>query len=270
MDGHSSYSPITKRTIVKIERIARIAAEERAAELTMRYGMLDGEALLGPILMDEFPGTIAATSSFGAEAALLLHMMAQIDPGVPVLFTDTGKLFGETLRYRDRLVAQLGLTDVRTLSPDAAEVAQADGDMMLWQRDPDACCAIRKIIPMRRALAGFEAWISGRKRFQSESRAALPAIEAAEGMVKINPLVRWGRDRIAAESAARGLPRHPLEADGFLSIGCFTCTRRVGEGEDGRAGRWDGVNKTECGLHTLTARQVRAITAGLGIDGDGI
>lgn len=221
----------------------------RLRELTERYGRLDGEALLRPFIEEEFPGRIALVSSFGAEAAVLLQMVAAIDRHLPVIFLDTGKLFGETLRYRDRLAERLGLTDLRVIRPEPAETAAADPEGMLFDRDPDACCAIRKVRPLRRALAGFDAWISGRKRYQGALRAFLPVIELSGAKIKLNPLARWEKIRIEEELARHDLPRHPLEADGFLSIGCMPCTTRVAPGQDPRAGRWAGRAKTECGIH---------------------
>lgn len=226
--------------------------------LAARYGDLDGAALLRPLIEREFSGRLAVVSSFGAESAVTLAMVADIDPGTPVLFLDTGKLFGETLRYRDRLVDRLGLSDVRTMAPDRVRLSAADPDGMLWLRDPDACCAVRKVEPLARALDGFDAWMSGRKRYHSGERAALPVFEAdTDGRVKVNPLAGWSRARVIGELRRRDLPRHPLEAEGYLSIGCYTCTDRVQEGEDLRAGRWRGIEKTECGIHFTALRRVK-------------
>jgi phosphoadenosine phosphosulfate reductase len=225
------------------------AAQQKARELGARFGALDGASLLEPMIRSEFAGRIALVSSLGTESALLLDLVARIDRSVPVLFLDTGKLFGETLRYRDELVRRLGLCDVRTIAPERDDVAWRDPDGMLWRRDPGACCALRKVEPLARALQGFEAWISGRKRYQAASREELPSIEAAAGMIKINPLATWSRERIRDEFARRGLPPHPLEEDGFSSIGCMPCTDRTLPGEDARAGRWRGLGKTECGIH---------------------
>ena len=221
----------------------------RLRDLTERYDKLDGEALLQPIIEREFPGRIALVSSFGAEAGVLVHMVAQIDRGLPVIFLDTGKLFGETLRYRDRLARRLGLTDLRIVNPETAAVDAADPDGMLWESNPDACCGVRKVAPLRKALAGFDAWISGRKRFHGALRTFLPVLELSGAKIKVNPLARWSKVRIEEEFARYDLPRHPLEADGFLSIGCVPCTGRVAPGEDHRAGRWAGRAKTECGIH---------------------
>lgn len=226
----------------------------RVAELTARYGRLDGAALLGALVNEQFPGRIAVVSSFGTESAVLLAMAAEADPSFPVFFINTGKLFGETLRYRDTLVAALGLTDVRTIGPTPEDLAAGDPDSLLFTRSHDACCHLRKTVPLDRALSGVDAWVTGRKRFQASTRAALPLFEDEEGTgrIKVNPLAFWDRERIENEFTRRGLPRHPLEADGFLSIGCFTCTERVAPGADPRSGRWAGSAKTECGIHTLS------------------
>ncbi|WP_342237477.1 phosphoadenylyl-sulfate reductase [Inquilinus sp. OTU3971] len=212
---------------------------------------LDGCALIEKVLADSRLGRVALVSSFGTESAVLLALVAEVAPATPVIFLDTLRHFGETLRYRDRLVAQLGLEDVRSVRPDPTEIARRDPDLLLFQRDPDACCALRKVEPLERALSGFGGWITGRKRFQALTRADLPAVEwaADEGRFKINPLAGWSPDRIAAEFEGRGLARHPLEADGFLSIGCMPCTERVAQGADPRSGRWSGQDKTECGIH---------------------
>ncbi|HEX2886744.1 phosphoadenylyl-sulfate reductase [Vineibacter terrae] len=200
-------------------------------------------------ITDTYRGRIALVSSFGTEAAVLLHLVASIDRATPVLFIDTLKLFPETLRYRDLLTARLGLSDVRTIHPDAARLAQDDPDGDLWRRDPDHCCVIRKVEPLARALAGFDAWINGRKRFQGGARAALSPVEHADGRIKLNPLADWSVEDIDGYFAVHNLPRHLLEADGFTSIGCMTCSAPTLPGEDRRAGRWRGQGKTECGIH---------------------
>ncbi|WP_245454245.1 phosphoadenylyl-sulfate reductase [Aquabacter cavernae] len=198
---------------------------------------------------EAYGARIAAVSSFGTESAVLLHMIAQVDRSLPVLFLDTGHMFAETLAYRDTLVERLGLTDVRTLSPDPQARAARDPDDALWSEDPDACCALRKVEPLARAIAPFSAWINGRKRYQAETRAHIPAVEFEDGRVKFNPLAALGPAEIAGWMRAHDLPEHPLKAFGFASIGCMPCTSRVRPGEDPRAGRWRGRAKTECGIH---------------------
>lgn len=224
-------------------------AEAAARRLIETYGSLDGGALLAPLIRREFPGRIAVVSSFGTEAAVLLALVAEIDPAVPVIFLDSGKHFEETLDYRDELVGALGLRDVRSVRPNWSDLFAGDPDGTLWRSRPDACCYLRKVLPLQRALEGFDAWITGRKRYQGGVRWDLPVIEAAEGRVKINPLAGWSLDRVEAAFAARGLPQHPLLADGYLSVGCAPCTRPTAPGTDLRSGRWAGLAKNECGIH---------------------
>lgn len=208
------------------------------------------EDFLAEAITQRFAGRIALVSSFGTEAAVLLHMVSRIDAAVPVLFLDTGKLFGETLRYRDALIARLGLREVRVLRPDADALAREDADGLLFHRDADRCCAIRKVEPLDRALAGFDAWINGRKGFHGGARAALPLEEADGPRVKLTPLAGWNARDLDAYFARHDLPRHPLQADGFLSVGCLPCTERASNPDDPRSGRWAGQGKTECGIHS--------------------
>ena len=220
-----------------------------AAELDARFAAASPQQVLEAAIRDLFPGQLALVSSFGTEAAVLLALAADVDKNLPILFVDTRKLFGETLRYRDDLADFLGLTDVRTVEPDRALLSRRDPEDMLWHGDADACCHIRKTLPLAGALADFDAWITGRKRFQSSTRAAIPLFEEQDGWIKVNPLASWSKAELENEFEKRGLPRHPLEADGFLSVGCYTCTERVAPGADPRSGRWAGKAKTECGIH---------------------
>jgi len=220
-----------------------------AADLQGRLGYDPPAKVLAAALRELFPGRIAVVSSFGAESAVLLHLVAAIDRATPVLFIDTGRHFVETLEYRDRLSAHLGLTDVRNVGPTADEVAQLDADATRAIWDPDGCCAFRKTAPLQRALAGFDAWITGRKRFQSSTRLDLPVFEADPPHVKVNPLASWSNADIMTYTAEHSLPTHPLVTQGFASIGCAPCTSAVRAGEDARAGRWRGFEKTECGIH---------------------
>jgi phosphoadenosine phosphosulfate reductase len=206
--------------------------------------------LLTEVLLHRRFGRAAVVSSFGAESAVMLHLTSEVAESTPVIFLDTGKLFDATLRYRDTLIERLGLTDMRSVRPHPASLAQADPDGALWQRDPDRCCDQRKAVPLDAALAGFDTWISGRKRFHGGSRAALPITERTPGgRTKINPLAGWSAADIAAYLREHELPRHPLEAEGYRSIGCVSCTSPVGADAPLRAGRWAGLTKTECGIH---------------------
>lgn len=210
---------------------------------------LDAQDMLECAIRDRFVDRIAVVSSFGAESAVLLDLVARVDRGTPILFLETGKHFPETLEYRDLLVDRLGLTDVRVLRPDATEAAAEDPDGTLWGSQPDSCCALRKVRPLDRAIAGFDAWISGRKRIHEAERFTLDPVEIADGKLKLNPLATWTADRISDYFDNYGLPRHPLWEDGYLSIGCAPCTAKPKPGEGIRSGRWAGRSKTECGIH---------------------
>jgi phosphoadenosine phosphosulfate reductase len=237
----------TARQIDSIDTAPPFTAAD-VARLTAKYAGVSTEAMLANLLAGELKGRVAAVSSFGSESAVLLAMIADIDRDVPVVFVNTQKIFGETLAYRDELAERLGFTDLREFRPDPRLLAEKDATSLRWSYDPDGCCDLRKVEPLRRALAPFTAWISGRKGFQT-GRAALPRFELDEGRLKINPLADWDKAAINAAFDARQLPRHPLEAQGYPSIGCVPCTSQVQPGEDPRAGRWRGWDKTECGIH---------------------
>jgi phosphoadenosine phosphosulfate reductase len=230
---------------------ALFADTESAAQLAAKFTGMDTHALMRLVIEDLFPGRTALVSSFGADSAVLLHMVAQIDKTTPVLFIDTRVLFAETLAYRDELVAHLGLSNVITIGPKPALLAVEDPENFLWASNPGRCCEIRKVLPLAEALEGYDAWISGRKRFQAHTRNGLAVFESEGGRIKINPLAHWPAVKIRDYLDAFDLPRHPLVAKGYFSIGCIPCTSPVRPGEDPRAGRWRGSGKVECGLHTL-------------------
>lgn len=228
-------------------------SESDAIRLNRLFQGTDTADMLATVLHERMAGDIAVVSSFGAESAVLLHLVAQIDPATPVLFLDTGKHFPETVAYRDLLIDRIGLKDLRVLSPDAEALAKKDETGLRWSYDPDGCCEIRKVAPLAKAVLDFDATITGRKGFQSATRAGLPRFEIdrsdAQGRLKINPLADWSADVLAAYFAAHDLPPHPLVAQGYPSIGCSPCTSKVAPGEDPRSGRWKGWDKTECGIH---------------------
>ena len=222
----------------------------RAATYNALYGERGAEAIIRAAAEDLFPGRIALVSSFGGESAVLLHILSRVDKSLPVIFLDTGRLFPETLEYRARLTDHLGLTDVRTITPDASRLSDKDPHKALWMTNPDLCCAIRKTEPLKRALEGFDAWFTGRKRFQNSVRAKLPVFEGDGHRIKVNPLITWSQAELIDYSQRYQLPEHPLVAKGYPSVGCVPCTTKVEPGEDVRAGRWRGREKTECGIHT--------------------
>ena len=244
-------------TVAATTTRAALDLATRLEALQGRLRELDAAGILAFVIREAFPGRIACVSSFGAESVVLLHLLAQVDPATPVLFLNTGKLFGETMRYRDRLQEVLGLQDVRAIGPDRRDLMRVDPDGVLWRKDADACCHVRKVLPLQRALAGFDAEITGRKRFQTVARRELGPIEMNGTRVVVNPLWNWSVADLQRHVVAHNLPVHPLVADGFVSIGCMPCTSRVASGGDYRSGRWAGTGKDECGIHA-------------NVDGDGI
>lgn len=229
----------------------------RAAALDAALSDLPAEALIARALNGSL-GRIAVVSSFGAESAVLLHMLARVDRAAPVLFLDTGMHFPETLNYLARLTDHLGLTGVRRITPDKAALTAGDPTDTLHQHDASRCCDLRKTQPLHTALDAFDGWITGRKRSQAASRNALRAVEAeAPSRLKLNPLRDWDALMLRDYMARHGLPAHPLVARGFPSIGCAVCTTPVAAGENPRAGRWRGTQKTECGIHLIGGRMVR-------------
>lgn len=211
-------------------------------------GQLNGEDLVRAAI-ERFPGQVAVESSFGVESAVLLDIVARVDPSLPVLTVNTGCLFPQTLEYMSQLVARLGLRNLRVLRPDPKQVAELDSKGDLWSRNPDQCCAMRKVAPMRAARTEFRVLIDGRKRYHGAARTALPTAYEEEGWLKLCPLATWSQEDIDLAFHLRELPRHPLAEQGYLSLGCRPCTDVPTPGAGPRDGRWVGTNKTECGLH---------------------
>lgn len=217
----------------------------------------DAQTIVNHALDDMQIGRVAMVSSFGAESVVLLHMVAHANPATPILFIDTEMLFPETLTYQRDVAKTLGLRDIRIIRPDRAQLMEQDVDGILHTIDQDACCALRKTRPLEDALAEFDGWITGRKRAHGGARAELPLYEKQDRKIKINPLASWDTAQLAAYMDRHGLPRHPLVARGFKSVGCAPCTTKVAEDEDPRAGRWRGTEKSECGIHIVDGKFVR-------------
>jgi phosphoadenosine phosphosulfate reductase len=222
-----------------------------ADRLNARFAGVETLTMLRTLFAEGLLGRTAVVSSFGTESAVLLDLVARVAPHTPVVFVDTLKMFPETLAYRDALLARLGMTDSRTVTPDPKVLEAKDATGLRWSYDPDGCCEIRKVEPLKRAKDGLDSWISGRKAFQSQTRQNLPRFQIEDGRLKVNPLGDWVKADLEAYFAERDLPRHPLEAEGYLSIGCQPCTSIVKDGEDPRAGRWRGWDKVECGIHVV-------------------
>lgn len=231
---------------------------DKAAELNSRYKYHAAVSVMEHALGDPDVGATTLVSSFGAESVVLLHMLSVMAPDTPVLFIDTQMLFPETLQYQRDVAEKLELTNIQSITADAAAVDYEDPDGTLHQFSTDACCNLRKTVPLEGALRPYDAWITGRKRFQAGTRAALEFFEVdGDTRLKINPLAMWGREDLEEYMVNNRLPRHPLVAKGYPSIGCAPCTSPVKPGEDPRAGRWRGSNKTECGIHFINGKPVR-------------
>ncbi len=232
--------------------------DARAARLNDRYKHHAATEVLRRALNDPDLGRVTMVSSFGSESVVLLHMVSVVAPGTPVLFIDTQMLFPETLAYQTEVAEKLKLTDVRVIRAAEREVALNDPDGTLHQFNTDACCDFRKTIPLERELSQFDAWITGRKRFQGGQRTELQFFESEPpSRLRINPLAHWRSQDVQDYMAENNLPRHPLVAKGYASIGCAPCTSPVKPGEDPRAGRWRGSQKTECGIHFIGGKMVR-------------
>ena len=233
------------------------------ALLNERYRNHAATEVLRHAMSDEAVGRIALVSSFGAESVVLLHMVSVIRKDLPVLFIDTEMLFKETLEYQRAVSEKLGLTNVKTIRQDASRILSEDPSGDLHKSDPDACCDLRKTDVLEEALKPYDAWITGRKRFHGAMRAGVDFFEAETPVrMKINPLAHWRREDVQEYIEENALPRHPLVARGYPSIGCAPCTSPVKEGEDVRAGRWKGTDKTECGIHFVNGKMIRAGEAG--------
>ncbi len=231
--------------------------KELAERRSLLHRKSDAPTLLRHALDDASIGPVAMVSSFGADSVVLLHMISEIDRATPILFIDTEMLFEATLTYQREVADSLGLSDVRVIKPKRAALLERDVDGILHHFDADACCALRKSEPLERALEGFGGWITGRKRIHGGTRASLPLFERSDRRIKINPLADWTPEQVSAYITRHDLPRHPLVAKGFPSIGCQPCTTPTAADEDPRAGRWRGQSKEECGIHFSDGKAMR-------------
>lgn len=235
------YSDISLRIDEDVDqRLSRLNEELRDAS---------AQTILRASILREWMSELTYVSSFGAESAVMLALIADVEPDLPIVFLETGMHFPQTLDYKEELIERLGLTNVRDIPPSEEERLAEDPKNTLWKTDPDACCALRKVRPLEPALEGFDAWITGRKRFHGGARMSLPVFEHAAGRYKVNPLAGWTQEDVQAYFKRRELPRHPLTAQGYPSVGCWPCTKPAEDPNDIRSGRWAGQDKSECGLH---------------------
>jgi len=223
--------------------------EQRLARINQELRGASAETILKASILREWRDEITYVSSFGAESAVMLALISDVDPDLPIVFLETGLHFPQTRDYKDELIARLGLTNVRAIAPDETERRAEDPKNILWRTDTDACCALRKVRPLAPALKGFGAWITGRKRFHGGARLSLPVFEHAAGRFKVNPMASWTQEDVQAYFKRRQLPRHTLVEQGYPSIGCWPCTKPAQDPSDIRSGRWAGQDKSECGLH---------------------
>lgn len=236
-----------------------IALEERARALNEVFAGLTAQQMLGRLLRGNAAGRVAVVSSFGAEAACLLKLVAEKDPATPVVFLDTRKHFSETLRYVDDLMDQLGMTTLVRARPAPARLEVEDPDGLLHRRDSDRCCYLRKTMPMIGVLKNYDCVLTGRKRFQTGMRAEMAIVEVQESWLRVNPLADWSRDQVLQFLADHDLLDHPLVSQGYASVGCEPCTV---PSEDPRAGRWAGSDKTECGIHVTEDGRIVPVPPG--------
>ncbi len=224
--------------------------EGRRPEEILRWGV------------DNFAPGLALATGFGAEGVVLLHQLAQIAPETTIFYLDTELLFPETYALRDELAERLGLTFTRVATRLSLEEQAAQHGAALWSRDPNQCCNLRKVQPLREHLAFKDAWITAIRRDQTANRAKAGLVEwdNANGLVKINPLAAWTKADVWAYLHIHALPYNKLHDQGYASIGCWPCTRAIAPGEDERAGRWSGFGKTECGIHLKPAETMGRVS----------
>jgi len=223
-----------------------IALADKARELNAAFAGLTAQQILSRLLHGGVAGRVAVISSFGAEAACLLSLIASKEPSTPVVFLDTRKHFAETLVYVDDLMDRLGLTTLVRARPSLAGLEVDDPDGELYARDSDRCCYMRKTLPMIGVLRNYDCVLTGRKRFQTPDRSYMDTVEVQDSWLRVNPLADWTREQVLDYLECHGILEHPLVSRGYASVGCEPCTE---PSDDFRAGRWAGTDKTECGIH---------------------
>ena len=214
------------------------------------YSKLEAPDLLKIMINKIFKNKIVLTSSFGAESIVILDLVSKINKNLPIIFLDTEKLFSETFNYLSKVKSFLKLKNIKVQKPLLKDLKLHDPKGSLHKSDPNLCCKIRKVIPLQKAIEPYDAWINGRKRFHGLDRADIKKIEKLNSVIKINPLADWDFKKISSYINKHKLPEHPLSKKGYKSIGCFPCTSKVSEHDSHRSGRWKGLKKDECGIHT--------------------
>ena len=242
---------MTAALVPDVTHLRDLPAAERNSALAAASATLEGRSAdeIAAWAADAFGTDLIVAASM--QDVVLPHLLAQLIPGVEVLFLETGYHFPETLLTRDVAARSLPITVIEALPRQSVAEQDAEYGEKLHDRDPNLCCLLRKVEPLARSLEGRAAWVTGVRRVESPTRADAPILswDDTHDLVKINPLVAWSDEDVEAYQVEHDLPRNPLVAQGFASIGCAPCTRRVAPGEDPRAGRWSGNDKTECGIH---------------------
>ena len=208
--------------------------------------------------VESYHPRLTMATAFGPEGCVILHLLSEIEPKVRVFNLDTGYQFAETLELRDRIAERYGIEVEMVRADRSVPEYEASHGGPIYGTTPDRCCHDRKIVPLRRAVVGYEAWISAIRADQSTHRAKASIVgwDAKFGLVKVNPLLSWTKRDVWSFVMANKVPYNPLHDQGYPSIGCWPCTKSVNIGEDERAGRWSGMAKTECGLHSLDSSQL--------------
>ena len=206
-------------------------------------------SILEHSILNLFKNKIVYVCSFGTESAIILHLISKISKDIPILILNTHFLFEETIKYKDDLLKLLGLRNCHEVFPDDKLLKKFDSDNDLWKTEVDKCCNLRKVLPLEKSLTNFEAWISGRKTYHLAERKNLKAFEIINKKIVVNPLFKSSKDFVENYFLLNELPKHPLVAKGYLSIGCKHCTIKTNNIKDLREGRWSDKTKTECGIH---------------------
>jgi phosphoadenosine phosphosulfate reductase len=237
-----------------------LLSDDQVRVLNARFEDEQPQEILRWALEDSGLERIGIASAFQAEGTCVIHMATRIKPDVPILFLETGFHFAETLVFKEQLADMFELNVVDLVGDETVESQAERYGPRLYERDPKLCCELNKVIPFDRALRGLDAWITSLRRDSAWTRMNTPIVDQTENddgtwLVKINPMANWSRPQVWRYLKQEGIPHHPLYNLGYSSIGCAPCTRMVFEGEDERAGRWSGIMKTECGIHTSEAEK---------------
>ena len=218
-------------------------------DLNLRFQKQEANEILYESINKFFFKKIVYVCSFGAESAVILHLISNISKDFPVIFLNTGKLFDETLNYRNDLIKLFNLTNIIEIYPEKFDLTKHDANEVLWKADHNKCCEIRKVNPLKKALKPYTTWISGRKGYHSNERREKKVLEIVNSKFVLSPLINWSQNKITEYFESFNIPKHPLYKKGYLSIGCRNCTVTSSDSNNVRSGRWSNTKKTECGIH---------------------